>query len=65
MHKPTFKVNLNDAEGSIGNLTKFRESSSAVFRADLLQDWINELTEEYESTLNEMDSFKRLAMFGK
>jgi hypothetical protein len=65
MRKPTFKVDLDHGEGSIGNLSKFRESGSAVFRADLLRDWISELEEEYESTLNEMGSVKRALMFGE
>jgi hypothetical protein len=65
MHKPTFKANLDLGEGSIGNLTKFRESGNSVLRADLLRDWIYELEKEYESTLNEMTPIGRLALFGE
>lgn len=48
MIKPTFRANLNDGEGSIGNLEKFREAYDPLMRADLLKDWIGELTQEYE-----------------
>jgi hypothetical protein len=51
--KPTFKINTNNFEGSIGNLENFRELDE-VARADLLQDWITELIQEYNLTLNSL-----------
>jgi hypothetical protein len=51
--KPTFKIDTNNFEGSIGNLENFRELDK-VARADLLQDWLTELIEEYNLTLNSL-----------
>jgi hypothetical protein len=49
--KPTFKIKMGDFEGCIGNLEKFRELD-LMERADLLQDWIVELIDEYNETLD-------------
>jgi hypothetical protein len=54
MIKPTFRANFESGEGSIGNLEKFRESHNALMRADLLQDWVGELTQEYEIAIKEL-----------
>ena len=51
--KPTFKIKKGDFEGCIGNLKNFR-TLDLMERADLLQDWLMELGDEYELTLNEM-----------
>lgn len=48
--KPTLKWDLENGEGSIGNLDSFREFDP-IMRLDLLKDWINDLQEEYNFTL--------------
>lgn len=54
MSKPTFKWNLDNGEGSIGNLEKFRLMDPLV-RLDLLQDWIHDLSVEYKIANQEFD----------
>jgi hypothetical protein len=54
MSKPTFKWNLDDGEGSIGNLEKFRLLDPLV-RLDLLQDWIHDLSVEYKIARQDFD----------
>jgi hypothetical protein len=61
--KPTFKIKQGDFEGCIGNLKNFRKLD-VVARADLLQDWIVELGDEYQLTLDEM-AFTKLKLVGK
>jgi hypothetical protein len=51
--KPTFKIKQGDFEGCIGNLKNFRKLD-VMARADLLQDWLVELGDEYQLTLEEM-----------
>lgn len=46
--KPTFKWDLSDGEGSIGNLDKFRQLDG-LMRMDLLNDWMADLHNEYET----------------
>lgn len=45
--KLTLKANFDNGEGSIGNLDAWREHD-ALLRADILQDWIRDLQNEYE-----------------
>jgi hypothetical protein len=54
MSKPTFKWNLDNGEGSIGNLEKFR-LMDPLLRLDLLQDWIHDLSVEYKIAHQEFD----------
>jgi hypothetical protein len=54
MSKPTFKWNLDNGEGSIGNLEKFR-LMDPLLRLDLLQDWIHDLSVEYKIANQEFD----------
>jgi hypothetical protein len=50
--KPTFKANFEMGEGSIGNLKNFCELDP-LLRADLLQDWIHDLSIEYAKAVDE------------
>jgi hypothetical protein len=45
--KITLKANFSDGEGDIGNIEKWRESHPALLRADILQDWVGLLEQEY------------------
>ena len=45
--KPTFKWDLDNGEGSIGNLDAFRQLDP-LLRCDILTDWIYELNKEYK-----------------
>ena len=47
MNKPVLQWNTNDGFGFVKNLEKFRELHPTI-RMDFLQDWIEELNEEYE-----------------
>jgi hypothetical protein len=60
---PTFKIKQGDFEGCIGNLNNFRKLD-VMARADLLQDWIAELGDEYQLTLEEM-ALSKLKLVGK
>jgi len=44
--KLTLKADFFNGEGSIGNIEKWREHDP-LLRADILNDWIYELSEEY------------------
>jgi hypothetical protein len=44
--KLTLKADFENGEGSIGNIEKWR-GHDPLLRADILQDWIADLTEEY------------------
>lgn len=46
--KPTLKWDLDNGEGSIGNLDKFRQLDG-LMRMDLLTDWMADLQNEYEA----------------
>lgn len=50
--KPTLKANFWAGEGEIGNLDEFRKHDS-LLRLDLLKDWIYDLEQEYNKTLEE------------
>lgn len=54
--KPTFKWNLDDGEGSIGNLDKFRQLDG-LMRMDLLTDWMFELQKEYEFAYSDHNAY--------
>jgi hypothetical protein len=55
--KPTFKISMGDFVGVIGNMENFRKNDITV-RADLLQDWLVDLQDEYDATLEEMNTKK-------
>lgn len=50
--KPTFKWDLENGEGSIGNLDKFRQLDS-LLKLDLLSDWVTDLQQEHERAFKE------------
>jgi hypothetical protein len=50
--KPTLKANWFEGSGEIGNLEEWRKHDM-MLRADLLQDWIHDLEQEYQLTLEE------------
>jgi hypothetical protein len=45
--KITLKANFANGEGEIGNIEKWREIYPALLRADILQDWVGLLEQEY------------------
>lgn len=51
--KPTFRWDLDNGEGSIGNLEKFRQLDP-LMRCDLLTDWIAALDEEHDFASKEL-----------
>ena len=53
-HKITLKANFDAGEGDIGNVIEFRYSNDALMRADLLQDWIGLLNQEYDVAIEDM-----------
>jgi hypothetical protein len=50
--KPTLKANWSEGSGEIGNLEAWRKHD-CMLRADLLQDWIYDLEQEYMITLEQ------------
>jgi hypothetical protein len=52
--KITLKADFASGQGEIGNIDKWR-NHHALLRADILQDWIALLTQEYDIALNEMN----------
>jgi hypothetical protein len=51
--KPTLKWDLDNGEGSIGNLDSFRQELDPLMRLDLLKDWVDLLDEEYDRALKD------------
>lgn len=45
--KPTFKWDLYNGEGSIGNTESFRQLNP-LLRCDILGDWISDLENEHD-----------------
>ena len=45
--KITLKANFDNGEGDIGNIEKWRAAHSPLLRADILQDWVALLDQEY------------------
>jgi hypothetical protein len=56
--KPTLKANWFEGSGEIGNLEEWRKHD-CLLRADLLQDWIHDLTKEYNHAVSELGSKKK------
>jgi hypothetical protein len=54
--KPTFKWNLYNGEGSIGNIDAFRQLDP-LLRCDILNDWIYDLNKEHEQASQELDAY--------
>jgi hypothetical protein len=56
--KPTFKWDLENGEGSIGNIDAFRQLDP-LLRCDILTDWIYELNKEHEQASQDLDAYLR------
>ena len=52
-YKPTLCLDFESVEGNLGNLENWRKQDG-LFRADILQDWIGLLQQEYELALKDM-----------
>jgi hypothetical protein len=52
--KITLKANFENGEGNIGNIRKWRASHDALLRADILQDWVGLLEQEYQVARDDM-----------
>lgn len=46
-HKLTLRASFVNGEGSIGNVEEWRATGYPLLRADILQDWVRLLEEEY------------------
>lgn len=57
--KVSLKANFETGEGEIGNLEAWREHNS-LLRLDLLKDWIYDLEQEYNKTLEEHREQRKL-----
>jgi hypothetical protein len=58
-YKPTLCLDFESVEGDLGNLDNWRKHD-ALFRADVLKDWIGLLQKEYEIALEDMNKeYKR------
>ena len=51
--KPTLRANWFEGSGQIGNLKEWRKHD-CLLRADLLKDWIHDLSVEYDRTVLEL-----------
>jgi len=58
--KIKLKANFDEGTGSLGNLSKWRDSHSVLLRADILQDWMYLIEDEYLKTLDLMSNFESL-----
>lgn len=56
--KPTFKWDLENGEGSIGNIDAFRQLDP-LLRCDILTDWIYDLNKEHEQASRDFDAYLR------
>jgi hypothetical protein len=56
--KPTFKWDLENGEGSIGNIDAFRQLDP-MLRCDILNDWIYDLNKEHEQASQDLDAYLR------
>jgi hypothetical protein len=56
--KPTFKWDLENGEGSIGNLDAFRQLDP-LLRCDILTDWIYDLNKEHEQASQDFAAYLR------
>jgi hypothetical protein len=52
--KITLLADFMNGEGSIGNIKNWRKNNYAMLRADLLQDWIALLQDEYNLAMNDL-----------
>ena len=52
--KITLKANFFNGEGDIGNIENWRRDNYPLLRADILQDWIGLLEQEYDVALEDM-----------
>ena len=52
--KIKLKANFDEGEGWLGNGDKWRDAHYPLLRADILQDWMYLIEQEYTSTIYEM-----------
>lgn len=56
--KPTLKWDLDNGEGSIGNIESFRQLDP-LLRCDILTDWIYDLNKEHEQASEDFMEYLR------
>ena len=52
--KLTLRADFDSGEGSIGNIEAWRQEHSGLLRADILKDWLYELSIEYELAVSQI-----------